>query len=74
VLSGYGTHLVYVSHRTETQPQAFTDVEAMVLQNWQDERRKELNEQFVANLLDRYEVVIEEVPADAATTTAGAGQ
>ena len=74
VLSGYGTHLVYVSHRTETQPQAFTDVEAMVLQNWQDERRKELNEQFVANLLDRYEVVIEEVPADAATTTAEAGQ
>lgn len=74
VLSGYGTHLVYVSHRIETQPQAFTDVEAMVLQNWQDERRKELNEQFVANLLDRYEVVIEEIPADAATTTAGAGQ
>ncbi len=35
---------------------------------------KELNEQFVANLLDRYEVVIEEAPADAATTTAGAGQ
>jgi hypothetical protein len=72
VLSGYGTHLVYVSHRTETQPQPFTDVEATVLQNWQDERRVELNEQFVANLIDRYQVVVEEIPADAATTTAEA--
>ena len=74
VLSGYGTHLVYVGHRSETQPQAFTDVEAMVRQKWQDERREELNEQFVANLLDRYQVVIEEIPADAAATTAEAGQ
>jgi len=72
VLSGYGTHLVYVSHRIKTQPQAFTNVKATVLENWQDERRKELNEQFVASLLDRYEVVIEKVPADAATSSTDA--
>ena len=74
VLSGYGTHLVYVDHRSETQPQSFADVEVMVLQNWQDEKNKELNEQFVANLLDRYEVVIEEAPVDGALTAAEAGQ
>ena len=74
VLSGYGTHLVYVSHRTETQPQVFSDVEEMVSQSWQDETRKELNEQFVANLIDRYEVVVEEFPADGAVLSAEAGQ
>ena len=64
VLSGYGTHLVYVHDLQEAEPPRFTDVEEQVRQDWENDRREELNEQFIASLMGRYDVTIEEVPLD----------
>ena len=63
VLSGYGVHLVYVSHVSEPPPPVFAEVRERVAQDWKTERGEELNEQFYANLREQYTVVIEE-PAD----------
>jgi peptidyl-prolyl cis-trans isomerase C len=64
VLSGYGTHLVYVSNIREPPPPVFAEVRDRVVEDWTTERSEELNEQFYANLRDRYTVVIEEPAAD----------
>jgi parvulin-like peptidyl-prolyl isomerase len=63
VLSGYGTHLVYVHDRQESEPPAFTEVEEQVRQDWENEKREQLNDQYIASLMGRYDVTIE----DAAT-------
>jgi len=60
VLSGYGTHLVYVSGIHEPLPPVFAEVREQVVQEWTSERSEELNEQFYANLRDSYTIVIEE--------------
>jgi hypothetical protein len=59
VLSGYGVHLVYVHEQETVSPPAFSDVEEFVRRDWEDEKRKELNEAFVARLMARYKIVIE---------------
>ena len=64
VLSGYGTHLVYVHDRREADPPTFESVKEQVLQDWESEKREQINEQFIANLLARYDVTIEEGPVD----------
>ncbi len=63
VLSGYGVHLVYVSNITQPPPPVFAELRERVEQDWTLEKGEELNEQFYANLRDRYTVVIES-PAD----------
>ena len=60
VLSGYGTHLVYVHNVSEPPPPVFTETLERVTQDWRTERSEELNEQFYATLRDSYTVVIEE--------------
>jgi hypothetical protein len=62
VLSGYGTHLVYVSSVIEPPPPTFDAVRDRVVEEWTTERSEELNEQFYANLREIYTVVIEEPP------------
>jgi len=61
VLSGYGTHLVYVSNISEPPPPVFAEVRERVVQDWTTEKGEELNEKFYANLRDRYTIVIEKV-------------
>jgi parvulin-like peptidyl-prolyl isomerase len=60
VLSGYGTHLVYVSSIHEPSPPVFAEVREQVVQEWTSERSEELNEQFYTSLRDSYTIVIEE--------------
>lgn len=64
VLSGYGTHLVYVHYRQETDPPIFSEVEEQVLQDWESDKREQLNEQFITSLMGRYDVTIEEVSTE----------
>ena len=59
VLSGYGVHLVYVSNITQPPPPVLAELRERVAQDWTMEKGEELNEQFYANLRDRYTVVIE---------------
>jgi hypothetical protein len=65
VLSGYGVHLVYVHDRRDAEPPMFTEVEEQVRQDWVNDQREKLNEQFVASLMGRYNVTIEDVPVEA---------
>ena len=64
VLSGYGTHLVYVHDHREANPPVFSEVENQVRQEWVSDKREQLNEQFVASVVARYDVTIEDVPID----------
>ena len=60
VLSGYGTHLVYVHGIIESPAPVFAEVRTRVQQDWEDDRRETMNEQFYASLRDRYSIVIED--------------
>ena len=60
VLSGYGTHLVYVHNVIAPPAPVFAEVLERVTQDWRMQRSKELSEQFYANLRDSYTVVVEE--------------
>jgi peptidyl-prolyl cis-trans isomerase C len=64
VLSGYGTHLVYVSNIREPSPPVFGEVRERVVVDWTTDRSEELNEQFYATLRDSYTIVIEEPVAN----------
>jgi peptidyl-prolyl cis-trans isomerase C len=60
VLSGYGTHLVYVHDHQKPEPPNFANVEEQVRQEWVSDKREELNAQFVDSMIARYDVIIEE--------------
>jgi hypothetical protein len=60
VLSGYGTHLVFVEARREFPIPDLAEVKERVAQDWVDEKRGEITEQYFAGILDKYEVVVEE--------------
>ncbi len=63
VLSGYGVHLVYVHHREDARDPEFAAVRERVAQDWDDERRQELNDEFYAQLRARYTVVVDDEPS-----------
>ncbi len=60
VLSGYGTHLVYVSHITDPPTPVLAKVHNQVVQEWTAEKGEALKEQFYANLRDSYTIVLEQ--------------
>jgi parvulin-like peptidyl-prolyl isomerase len=64
VLSGYGTHLVYVDALTAFPVPPLDEVRDQVTQDWVDDNRREITERYFADLLARYEVVIEGQPGD----------
>jgi hypothetical protein len=73
VLSGYGTHLVYVHHREDAREAAYAAVRERVAQDWEEERRRELNDEFYAALLARYDVTVEDVVLREDVAAPGAG-
>lgn len=64
VLSGYGVHLVYVYDHQFAPPAEFENVRAAVLENWQIEKREKFNADFLESLKSRYEIIIDEIPAE----------
>jgi len=76
VLSGYGTHLVYVHNVVEPPEPVYEEVLERVTQDWKAEKGEELNAQFYTNLRDSYTVVIEqsERPATSEKVTKVPGQ
>ncbi len=64
VLSGYGTHLVYVYDIEKGVMPEFEAVKAKVLAAWQDEQRESFNSEFLENLKARFEIVIDELPEE----------
>lgn len=66
VLSGYGVHLVYVHQLVESPAPDFADVQERVKQEWMDVTRRELQDQYVKDVIASYEVVFEDPPDDEA--------
>jgi hypothetical protein len=67
IASSFGLHVVHVSERQEGRVPALGDVRDVVIREWNNEKRKELENDQLSALLKRYEVIVENVPA------AGAG-
>ena len=59
VLSGFGTHLVYVFEFTQAPPPELDDVRDAVMPEWQRAETEQFNIEFLDSLKARYEVVIE---------------
>jgi len=62
VLSGYGTHLVYVLGLQEYPVPPLAEVKEQVMQDWVGEKREEITGNYFAALLARYVVIIEQKP------------
>jgi len=60
VLSGYGTHLVYVHSHQQSDVPSFVDVRDVVKSDWMTDMQKKLNERYIEGLMARYEIVFEE--------------
>ncbi len=61
ILSGYGVHLVYIHGRQAAVTPGLDEVRNKVLQDWKDEKRRELSDRYITNLLAQYDVKVEEV-------------
>ena len=60
VLSGYGTHLVYVTDREEPVESEFEDVRDLVLEDWRIAQQEKMNQMFTEGVIARYTVIIED--------------
>jgi len=63
ILSGYGTHVVFLSDVLLVPLPAFGDVKESVRDEWMAEQITELSERFIEKLMSRYEIIIEETEA-----------
>lgn len=64
VLSGYGTHLVYIhSHITAPEPK-LEEVAQRVVADWLDDKRAELSAAFKEQLIAQYVIEIEDIGSD----------
>jgi len=61
--SGYGTHLVFVSERTEGHLPALAEIRREVQREWANAKRIEASNKFYETLLQRYTVRIEQPDA-----------
>jgi len=60
VASAYGFHLVRVSARQAAQPLSYEAVRAQVLEDWQREEQAKAGQRFLAGLLKKYDVVVDD--------------
>jgi hypothetical protein len=59
IVSGYGTHLVFVAQRSESRVPKLDEVRDQVRREWLDAKRKEASDTFYQAILSRYKVKIE---------------
>lgn len=59
VASGYGFHLVRIGERQAAQPHAFEEVRAQVVEEWHRSQQAKANERLFAELLEKYNVVVD---------------
>ncbi len=58
IVSGFGLHLVHISHRTNGKAPALAEVRKAVLREWSAAKRKQANEAFYEALRARYKVTV----------------
>ncbi len=64
VESGYGVHLVWVDEIERPEAPELADIRERVKQDWIADRRRELQERYINEVLASYEVVFEDPPPD----------
>jgi peptidyl-prolyl cis-trans isomerase C len=72
VLSGYGLHAVFVHDRTEFPAPALDEIRERLQQDWVDDNRRKITEEYFAQLLARYDVVVEGQTSDDSVDVAAA--
>ena len=60
VLSGFGTHLVFVNEVISPPVPAFEEIKARVAEDWVSDKREELNDAFYKALKAEYTIVVED--------------
>ena len=60
VLSGYGTHLVYVHKKVAPDAPLLEEVRETVLSDYMDVKQEELIKKYMESVIAKYEVIIEE--------------
>lgn len=60
VASAYGFHLVRVNARQDAQPLPYEAARAQVLEDWQREEQTQASQRFYAELLKKYDVVVDD--------------
>jgi peptidyl-prolyl cis-trans isomerase C len=60
VLSGYGTHIVYIHAHEKNEVPEYADVRDAVMTDWIAQKEQELNEKYIEDLMARYDVVFED--------------
>jgi peptidyl-prolyl cis-trans isomerase C len=68
VLSGYGTHLVYIDIVDKSPAPKFEQVQEAVFQNWLTDQQEQFNEAYFESLKSRYEIVIERAQVGPSST------
>ena len=60
VISGYGVHLVYMTEITRASAPDFSELAEQAKEVWTAEKGRELSERFVENLIEGYEITVED--------------
>ena len=60
VLSGYGTHLVYINKRQKSEAPTLDEVKEIVLADYLEFKKQELIKLYMTKLIDQYEVIIQD--------------
>lgn len=60
VESGYGLHILFISERTEGRVPSLDEIRNIVKRELENERRLGANETFYQNLLERYDIIVEQ--------------
>lgn len=60
VASAYGYHLVFITDHQPAYIRPFAEVQARVRNDWYQARREEMNKQYFAGLMKKYDIVVDE--------------
>jgi hypothetical protein len=71
IASSFGQHFVYISERSPGSLPPLDAVREAVRREWSNARRLESEQKLYASLRERYEIVVEALPASSAQTAAG---
>jgi hypothetical protein len=64
ILSGYGTHLVYINKKQVPDAPLLKEVRPTVLTDYLDDKKKKLVKSYLDNVTAQYDVIIQEEATD----------
>ena len=60
VISGYGVHLVYITELTRASAPDFSALAEQAREAWTAEKGRELSERYIENLIEGYQITVED--------------